>query len=179
MFPLVDRESPSQIHFRKRARREREQRGWSQADVAKKLTAKGIDKIHPTTVAKIESGDREVKLDEATAIADLFDMSLDVLVARHSTERREDELTYYLRQLRDNARRHASQVGGLAWAVSGDVTDVSLDGVPDDIADTWAEIEERSNSVVHHLETAADDLKEIADHAAEIVARRQGKGNRQ
>ena len=175
----MDRESQSQIHFRKKARHEREQRGWSQADVAKKLIAKGIDKIHPTTVAKIESGDREVKLDEATAIADLFDMSLDVLVARHSTERREDELTYYLRQLRDNARRHASQVGALVWAVAGDVTNVSLDGVPDDIADTWAEIEERSNSVVHDLETAAYDLKEIADHAAEIVARRQGKGNHQ
>ena len=45
-------------YFRKRLRLERDEvRGWSQAELAKMLTARGID-MHPTTIAKIEAGDR-------------------------------------------------------------------------------------------------------------------------
>lgn len=169
-------ESRSQIQFRKKARYEREQRGWSQADVAKMLTAKGIDGIYHSTVAKIESGERAVRLDEAAAMADLFAMSLDILVARHSNERREDELAYYLRQLRDNSRQRAGQMADLAQTISGDVSNVSLDGVPADIADTWKEIEDRADAVTHRLDTIAYDLGEIADGATEILSRRQRKG---
>lgn len=172
----MGRESSSQIHFRKKVRWEREQRRWSQAEVAKKLRAKGIDAMYPTTIAKIESGDREVKLDEATAIADLLEMSLDELVARDSRKRQEDEVTYYLRQLRDNARQRAGQVADLALTIDGDVANVSIGGVPDDIVDGWKEIEERAAFVNHDLDSVAYYLGEIANTATEILSRRLGRG---
>lgn len=175
----MGRESLSQIHFRKKTRHEREQRGWSQAELAKMLTAKGIDNMYPTTVAKIESGDREVKLDEATAIADLLEMSLDALVARHSRKRQEDETTYYLRELRDNARRYSGQVSQLSCSVDGDVSNVSIDGVPEDITEDWKEISDRADRAVYDLQTVAYDLNEIANDATEILSRRLGKGGTQ
>ncbi len=42
----------------------------------------GIDNMHHTTVAKIEAGAREVKLDEAAAMADLYGLPLDALLGR-------------------------------------------------------------------------------------------------
>ena len=63
-------------------RRERKSRGLSLAQLAKLLQAKGIKRIYPTTIAKIEYGERPAKLDEAIALADVFGVSLDALVGR-------------------------------------------------------------------------------------------------
>ena len=49
--------------------------------MAKLLKDKGFS-TYTTTIHKIENGQRPVPLDEAAAIADLFDMSLDSLLGR-------------------------------------------------------------------------------------------------
>lgn len=72
-------------YFRRRFKLERERRGWSQADVSKMLAEKRIG-ISTTAVAKLEAGTRDVKIDEAAAIADIFDVSLDWLLGRTSGE---------------------------------------------------------------------------------------------
>ncbi len=171
----MGRENFWQVQFRKKIRLEREGRGWSQAQVSQSLKSKGIDNMHSTTVAKIESGEREVKLDEAAAIADLFEMSLDALVARGSTKRRDDEFTFYLRRLRDNARQRAGQVADLSWSITGDLGDVGLDGVPDDVANLWQQIQDRAASATHDLDAVAQDLSDMAEDATEILSRRQRK----
>ena len=53
----MGRESAVQIRFRERVKAERDRREWSQADLAKRLQAKGLNHIIPSTVAKIEAGD--------------------------------------------------------------------------------------------------------------------------
>lgn len=53
--------------------------GLSQADVSLVLLGHGID-WHQTTVAKVEKGERQVKLDEAYALADVYAIPLDDLV---------------------------------------------------------------------------------------------------
>lgn len=94
-------------YFRKRLKSERLNRDWSQADVAKLLSDKGVH-MHPTTVAKIEAGERSVRIDEATGIADLFEMSLDALLGRAASL--DDDLSYALRSLRHGARRWDAQL---------------------------------------------------------------------
>ena len=84
--------------FSKRLRAEREQRGWSQADMAERLSDKDIP-MHWTTIAKIEAGDRSVRIAEAVGIADLFEVSLDALLGR-SVEPKNDE-RYAARALHD------------------------------------------------------------------------------
>lgn len=72
--------------FGQRVKAGREERKWSQADTAKMLSANGIQPMHPTTIAKIEAGDRSVRINEAVGIADLFEVSLDALLGRQEPD---------------------------------------------------------------------------------------------
>jgi transcriptional regulator with XRE-family HTH domain len=98
----MGRQSALETRFRERVTDARKFRKWSQADLAKKLKDKGIHGIYPTTVAKIESGERAVRIDEAAALADLFDMSLDVLMGRRGID---DDAAYALTVLADEAQQ--------------------------------------------------------------------------
>ncbi|MGB3482469.1 MAG: helix-turn-helix transcriptional regulator [Mycobacterium sp.] len=53
----------------------RQDRNWSQDDVAEKLRRQGFE-MHQTTVAKIERGARPLRVAEASALADVFEMPL-------------------------------------------------------------------------------------------------------
>jgi transcriptional regulator with XRE-family HTH domain len=90
--------------FGKRLREEREHRELSQAQLAKLLSARGIT-AYPTTIAKIESGERVVRIEELVGIADLLDLSLDALIGRR--ERPGGDLGYAERALREAIDRTA------------------------------------------------------------------------
>jgi len=120
----MGRRQQAEDYFRKRVKDEREHRGWSQSQMAKLLSGNEVPPMmHPTTIAKIEAGDRAVRIDEAAAIADLFEVSLDSLLGR-SGGLEEDELTYRLRALRDVAAKHLLEVGTIYNAVSDRLADV-------------------------------------------------------
>ncbi len=107
----------TEFDFGKRVRAERQRRNWSQEELARRLTTeKGIG-IFASTIAKIESKKkpREVRLGEAVAIADLFEVSLDSLLGR--TTGADDDLGFALRTLLDSVRQAGQQLsvktGGL------------------------------------------------------------------
>jgi transcriptional regulator with XRE-family HTH domain len=56
-------------------KRLREERGWSQGKLGRKLAPLGFE-MHQTTVAKLEAGGRPIRLNEAAAIAEVFGVSL-------------------------------------------------------------------------------------------------------
>lgn len=56
-------------------RRWRTDRGWTQDDVAERLRGQGFE-MHQTTVAKIERGARPLRIAEAAALADVFEMPI-------------------------------------------------------------------------------------------------------
>ena len=95
--------------FGKRVKDKREDRGWTQAEMAKRLSDKGIHPMHPTTIAKIELGERSVRINEAVGIANLFEVSLDSLLG-HPSGPRQHDVTYELRALRDTARKSSQEV---------------------------------------------------------------------
>ena len=105
----------SESYFGKRVRAERERRKWSQADMAQMLWDKGVRPMYPTTIAKIESTDpssrRAVKIDEAIAIADLFDVSLDWLLGRKGGV--EDEQNHAMTVLAEEARKIVPEIGSI------------------------------------------------------------------
>jgi hypothetical protein len=71
--------------------------------------------MYPTTIAKIESTDpssrRAVKIDEAIAIADLFDVSLDWLLGRKGGV--EDEQNHAMTVLAEEARKIVPEIGSI------------------------------------------------------------------
>jgi hypothetical protein len=53
--------------------------------VAKMLSAAGLS-VYPTTIAKIEAGERAARVDEVVAVADLFSVSVDTLLGHTPRE---------------------------------------------------------------------------------------------
>lgn len=102
-------------HFGKRVRAERVRRRWSQQELAERLTAKGVP-VHPSTIAKIESDgkkQRAPRLGEATALAELFELSVDELLGRSGPDT--STLAYaldVLAQYTSEAERHLHELGG-------------------------------------------------------------------
>lgn len=77
-------ESSPEVNFIAAMKEERERLGIGQAELAKRLQAAGIDHMHPTTISRIESGDRSVRLDEAFAIANALDLDVQRMTESHS-----------------------------------------------------------------------------------------------
>lgn len=89
-------------------RRERERRGWTQAELATKLAEVGVH-LHPSAIAKIELRDvarpRAIRLDEAQAIAYVLGVALEDM-ARTSIDQFDDLMIYLgqtLIRMRDDA----------------------------------------------------------------------------
>ncbi|MCA4132957.1 helix-turn-helix transcriptional regulator [Arthrobacter sp. M4] len=92
--PDVDEE-----RFRANMKMHRERLGWSQGELSRRLIESGWGIFHQTTVSRIESGERPVKLGEARAIAAMLGVSLEkmMLVAEYS--RLEADLIHRLESL--------------------------------------------------------------------------------
>lgn len=69
-------------------RRLREQRRLSQAELARRMKAQGLS-WHQVTVGRTESGTRPLRLDEAIALAAIFEVELPVLYREPVEERQE------------------------------------------------------------------------------------------
>ena len=133
------------------------------------LGDKGIKGIYPTTVAKIESGERAVRIDEATALADLFEVSLDALVGRKQNSQ-EDELAYLLRLLRDTARDSSEQVGATMETIRDQLEELPGEFHGADVLqrvglDTWST----------YLYAAFEALIRLETLSAGLLRREQGR----
>lgn len=114
--------------FRKTLKDERKRRDWSQEDVAKMLLDKGIHGIYPTTIAKIEAGDRAVRVDELVAFADLLGVPLDRLLGRDTSP--QQELKYTLENIYATARHASSELTATEEslrALTGELTGFDFD----------------------------------------------------
>jgi transcriptional regulator with XRE-family HTH domain len=114
----------TESYFARQVRTERERRGWTQDDLAKQLTDKGID-TYASTVAKIESEKkpRAVRLAEAAAIADLFGVSVDSLLGRRVGL--DDDIAYTLRMTGDTARRASDRIAAIVAELNDRLVEVS------------------------------------------------------
>ena len=95
----------------------REDRGWTQAEMAKKLSDKGIETMHRRPLPRSNSVSGPCGCNEAAGIADLFEVSLDSLLG-HTPGSQSQDLTYELRVLRDTARRWLPSRCGWRWKQS-------------------------------------------------------------
>jgi transcriptional regulator with XRE-family HTH domain len=68
-----------ELTFARRVRELREALGLSQIQLATTLTLKGV-KIDPTSITRLEKGTRGVRLDEAVAIAEVLDRTVDEML---------------------------------------------------------------------------------------------------
>ncbi|WP_426118486.1 helix-turn-helix transcriptional regulator [Kocuria sp. LHG3120] len=65
--------------FRENMRHIREEKGWSQGELSRRLLDAGWGVFHQTTITRIENGTRQVRLDEAMAIANALGVTLETM----------------------------------------------------------------------------------------------------
>ena len=162
-------QSAFEARFRDRVKYERDRRKWSQADLSKMLNDKGIKGIYPTTIAKIESGERAVRIDEAATLADLFEVPLDALLGRRAGAQR-NELAYRLRLLRDTAKESSQQV----WTSMEKIRE-QLEELPRDFdgADKLQKLGD--DTLRSHLDPAHEALMKMVIGSEELLQREQGR----
>ena len=79
---------------------QREYEGWNQTEVSRRLAAYGFT-MHQSTVAKLESGTRPIRLNEVAALAQVFGLKLDELIAPLYPEVEADVAGDQLRRARE------------------------------------------------------------------------------
>ena len=117
---MEERRERLESQFGQRVRAEREARGWSQEELARRLTAKGLP-IHPTTVSKMEwdGKPRAVRIAEVIALAELFRVSTDELLGRSTPSPADLARVTLLRRVRDVRRILAALETMLSDALVG------------------------------------------------------------
>jgi transcriptional regulator with XRE-family HTH domain len=70
-----------EAHFVKNMQRLREQNGWSQGELARRVRELGFSGFHQTTISRIEKAERPVRLSEARGIADALGRPVEELLA--------------------------------------------------------------------------------------------------
>jgi transcriptional regulator with XRE-family HTH domain len=121
----------------------RNDRGWPQEEVARRLAWQGFD-LHQTTIAKIERGARPLRIAEAAALAEVFEMPITAIFGLAQLEDRtanrgeqQRELEQARRQVDDSretlysvAQRHAylmAELEKVILRINEDVTDGGTD----------------------------------------------------
>lgn len=155
----------SDDQFGSRVRRGREDRRWSQAEMAKMLCDNGIEPMHATTIAKIEGGTRSVRINEALGIADLFGVSLDVLMGRNNEPADTDHLAFSLRLLRDTARASSDRSLDEAREIRQHLRDVTYKF---EFAGA-EELERLAETACRHLDETYDAVEELALAAEDVL----------
>lgn len=177
MLPIMEIRLPIENTYRERVSHERRLRAWSQAELAKMLADKGIKGIYTTTVAKIESGERAVRIHEAAALADIFDTTVDSMLGRRPAAG-DEEFAYALRQLRDGTAQHRADLQRIAAHLNNVSEDVQLGClVPANLTDEWQELTSYIDRAIADLEGAQYLIGEVADSAGEILTKKTGVGD--
>src|SRR5699024_4589604 len=69
-----------ETNFVRNMQKLREQRGWSQGELARRMQEVGWTSFHQTTVSRIEQGLRPVRLGESRGIAEVLGSSVDQMI---------------------------------------------------------------------------------------------------
>jgi transcriptional regulator with XRE-family HTH domain len=80
-----------EMNFVTQMRERRETKGWSQTEMARQLTERGL-KFHQTTVQRVEIGQRPLKLTEAMTIANVLGVKFEIMLRGDSVELAYNEL---------------------------------------------------------------------------------------
>lgn len=108
--------------FRVEIRAARTRAQLSQARLAEIMNERYGMGIHPSAIAKIEAGDRDVAISELHAFADLFGVSTDALLGRESGH--DNDLLWAASKLSNDAQKAVGEVVALRDRISDNAKDL-------------------------------------------------------
>jgi transcriptional regulator with XRE-family HTH domain len=137
-----------EANFIAAVKRIREEQGWSQGELAKRMSDSGWDGFHQTTISRIEKGERPVRLGEARGLAKALGALVGqmILPAEQGKRLRDLELAVM------GAEKAASDIAASAQDLIGTQTSLryeleqALELAVDESADDW--VTERYSNVI-------------------------------
>ncbi|OBF96439.1 hypothetical protein A5790_05260 [Mycobacterium sp. 852002-51152_SCH6134967] len=144
---------------------ERTRRGWSQPQLADMLTDEGIAPMHATTIAKIESASRSVRINEAVGIANLFGASLDWVLGREPDD---STLTFAMANVMSYAGTAERQTLSAAQTAA-DLEEILADIDQRFEAMQVPELVSLAREAAHHLDTAHTNYERMQSIATGVI----------
>lgn len=164
--------------FIRSMKRLREERGWTQADLSRKMADIGWSGMYQTTISRMEKGERPVRIGEARGLARVFDVTVGMMIAQPESSKPVETLKNSVMKLEDVRQRLRGAIDE-QFAISklllpGEISEVEECGYED-----WAD-DEMKESIQRLLERArvlqAETLRDIEDEVAKDGASRYVKG---
>jgi transcriptional regulator with XRE-family HTH domain len=143
----------------------RDRLGWSQGELSRKLLEAGWTIFHQTTVSRIESGERPIKLGEARAIAAILEVPLSKMLAVVEDSRVEVDLAKSSRDVLAAFMHCCTHISDLISAREALETMVRSAAVQT--------VAGRSQEAAQVLRMAADYLEEATPEIALEAGRKQ------
>lgn len=147
---------PWEAVFQKNVKTLRERRGWSQTELAKRLSSQGLP-FHQQQVQRIETGARPVRLNEAMLLAKTFGVSWDDMTQPADARSLRNALLY--------ARSRASEVAGRV-AEDLSAANQQLEHAMVDVEDQWDAYRE---AVAQDGETVDADFEDSVSRDVESI----------
>lgn len=145
--------------FRVELKAERVRRGLSQQQVADAIDRKCGVQMFGSTIAKIERGERDVRIDELAAFSDLFGVSTDALLGKPSNG---SDLMWVASKLTANAQKMIGDLVGLYERLDGDTQELLLHAKKDRQQESMQDLIEVAWSAVEALMNARIRVGELA-----------------
>lgn len=152
-----------EAEFVRAMKRLRDERGWTQADLAKKMTEMGWSGIYQTTISRIESGDRPVRIGEARGIAKTFGVTVGLMLAKPESSKPVEALKNSVLRLDDLTLRLREDIED-HYVFSRMILPKEMDDVRESGYSDWADVDMKASIELflrraqRHVDTSIGDL---------------------
>lgn len=155
--------------FIRSMKRLREERGWTQADLARKMTDIGWSGMYQTTISRMEKGERPVRIGEARGLARVFEVTVGMMIAQPESSKPVESLKNSVMKLEEVRSRLRSDIEEQfvfsKVLLPSEISDVENCGYED-----WAD-DDMKVTIQRFLERArtlqAETLRDIEDAVME------------
>lgn len=155
--------------FIRSMKRLREDRGWTQADLAREMTDLGWSGMYQTTISRMEKGERPVRIGEARGLAKVFGVTVGMMIAQPESSKPVEALKNSVLKLDDVRGRLIGDIEE-HFVFSQVLLPKEISDVENCGYESWADDDMRA-SIENFLARArrhqATSMQEIVDEAME------------
>lgn len=155
--------SEDEESFRLSMKRMREERGWTQAELANRMTDSGWSGMYQMTIGRMEKGVRPIRIGEARGLAKVFGVTVGMMIAPSESSRPIEELkdtVLKLDALKSSLRSSMEDY----WNISGSVLPEEIEQAESSGYEEWADADMRESIKLYlarakrHWATTVDEV---------------------
>lgn len=159
--------SEDEESFRVSMKRMREERGWTQAELANRMTDSGWSGMYQMTIGRMEKGVRPIRIGEARGLAKVFGVTVGMMIAPSESSRPIEELKDTVLKVDELKSRLVSDLDDY-YAWSKRILPYNIESVVNSGYEEWADADMRE-SIKLYLARAkrhwATTVDEVVDEA--------------